>query len=122
MKLKPEDFGFIPSYSKSKGSEIPFSLQRVRLNSQGYTSQGRYFGVGVPLYEADPKDFNGETITFRAPSPSLAKLGLKTALLAMKAEYPRGGGLDNQTAWDYVAAKIRRDGISIGTAMDKTFR
>lgn len=36
------------------------SLRREYLNSQGYTSTGRYFGVGAPLYQYQFTDSNGQ--------------------------------------------------------------
>ena len=33
-----------------------FYLYKIRLNSQGYTSTGRYFGVGIPLYYYESVD------------------------------------------------------------------
>lgn len=30
--------------------QAKFTLQRIRLNSGGYTSKGVYFGTGAPLY------------------------------------------------------------------------
>jgi hypothetical protein len=32
------------------------SVRKVRLNQGGYTSQGRYFGVGAPLYSVNYVD------------------------------------------------------------------
>lgn len=32
---------------------MKFSLRRLRLDRGGYTTDGRYFGVGRPLYEAE---------------------------------------------------------------------
>lgn len=110
MTLDPKDFGFRPvleSFRKSKG-RIKYLLRRVQLNSGGYTSGGRYYGTGLPLYEADAKDFNGETITFRARSAVWARKGLESVLMTQRTRSP---GVDNQTIWDIAASQIARDGI-----------
>jgi hypothetical protein len=35
---------------------LNFSLRRVRLNSGGYDSRGRYFGIGAPLFRYVSED------------------------------------------------------------------
>jgi hypothetical protein len=46
-----------------------YDLARVRLNRQGYTSSGRYYGVGAPLFSCELLDADGKylkTVEFRA--------------------------------------------------------
>lgn len=44
-------------------ADVAWYVRRVRLNSQGYTSSGSYYDVGMPLYEC----FNArEYVNFRA--------------------------------------------------------
>lgn len=43
--------GWIPE--RLAESSIPATLYRVRLDSGGYDSHGRYFGVGAPLYRLE---------------------------------------------------------------------
>jgi len=57
-----------------------FSLRRVRLNSGGYTDQGAYYGLGLPLYVANaddgPENYDGEwpiDIYFRAENRADAR-------------------------------------------------
>jgi hypothetical protein len=53
------------------------SLQRVRLNSQGYTDRGHYYGTGVPLFyyfcEDMPQHSWGRDGFFRAADRNAAK-------------------------------------------------
>lgn len=60
----------------STGERI--GVSRERLDRGGYTSQGRYFGTGKPLYRFD-KEENGATAYVRcndlASARTLAKLG-----------------------------------------------
>ena len=41
---------------------MKYYLIRVRLNSQGYESDGTYWGVGLPLYRYFSADSNGSYI------------------------------------------------------------
>jgi hypothetical protein len=64
---------------------LKFSLQRIRLNSGGYDSAGRYYGIGAPVYHASADYETGEktslgytiweteTHTFRAEDRTHAK-------------------------------------------------
>lgn len=45
---------------------MKFSLQRIKLNSDGYTSKGTYYGVGAPLYRAKEVDSGDFDLEFRA--------------------------------------------------------
>jgi hypothetical protein len=56
-----------------------FSLQRVRINSQGYDSSGQYYGRGAPLYRAESK-LTGHVIELRAGDRKTAKEKLCQAL------------------------------------------
>lgn len=39
---------------RAAGSRVKISLRRIRLDRQGYTvPEGRYFGIGAPLFEAE---------------------------------------------------------------------
>ena len=51
---------------------IPFELERVKLNRQGYDAQGRYFGVGQPLFTATNPS-NDDRVQFRAASTGAAR-------------------------------------------------
>lgn len=55
--------------------KVRFSLQKIRLNQQGYTDSGEYFGIGLPLYfymgEDDKRIIQGH---LRAYSRDSAKL------------------------------------------------
>ena len=45
---------------------MKFRLWKVRLNSQGYTDDGVYFGVGQPLYyyESESDSYDGKYYNF----------------------------------------------------------
>lgn len=58
-----------PKVAKPKMPKL--ELTHVKLNRQGYTSGGTYYGVGAPLYEARNSD-NGEYVTFRAQHRPMA--------------------------------------------------
>jgi hypothetical protein len=47
-------------------------IRRVRVNNQGYTSDGTYYGSGAPLYEVED-DNSGTTLMLRAAGPSEAR-------------------------------------------------
>ncbi len=47
-------------------------LSQIRLNRQGYTSNGRYYGTGAPLYQAY-NTRNHESLEFRAKDRADAK-------------------------------------------------
>jgi hypothetical protein len=51
---------------------LKFTLRRMRLNSQGYTSGGVYYGVGMPLYWFC-SDTGHEEGVLRASSRAAAK-------------------------------------------------
>jgi hypothetical protein len=63
------------------------NVVRVRLNSGGYNSSGRYFGVGAPLYNVNGHH-DGEDVEFyiRAKDRNEAKQ-------IVQAGYPLAGGL-----------------------------
>lgn len=47
-------------YKKNPSDETPTikaTMRRVRLDRGGYTSSGRYFGIGAPLFEMEPDDY-----------------------------------------------------------------
>lgn len=50
------------------------SLTRVRINRGGYTSDGRYFGVGAPLFAYDNGDSWGHV---RASTRAAAKAQIR---------------------------------------------
>jgi len=52
------------------------SLYRVRLNSQGYNSDGRYFGIGDPVYRADDEDCTFEHVRAKSRAEAAQKLGI----------------------------------------------
>jgi hypothetical protein len=54
-------------------------LERVRLNREGYTSSGRYYGTGAPLYRATSSVTN-ESLEFRAADRTAAKSKLGRVL------------------------------------------
>jgi hypothetical protein len=57
----------------TKSISIPkIELSQIRLNRQGYTSNGRYYGIGAPLYQAY-NTRNHESIEFRAKDRVEAK-------------------------------------------------
>lgn len=49
-----------------------WTLQRIRLNSQGYTSQGHYYGLDAPLFWACSPDGRADHY-FRARNRAAAK-------------------------------------------------
>lgn len=61
---------------------MKFHLSRVRLNTQGYTPEGYYYGIGLPLWtwRTDP-DTNGysDSDTFRARDRAAAKALVRAA-------------------------------------------
>jgi hypothetical protein len=73
--------GFLPSgltrrerlelgLSNPKGSKL--RAEKIRLNRQGYTSGGRYYGVGAPLYRVTSDDGELDEVV-RAPNAKSAK-------------------------------------------------
>lgn len=52
------------------------TLQRVRINSQGYDTCGAYWGIGQPLYWTDLGE-PGEGTFFRASNREAAKAKLR---------------------------------------------
>jgi len=58
-----------------------FAIQRVRLNTEGYDSQGAYWGVGEPLYVAvgTASSQTGVTLWVRARDREGAKRQVKQA-------------------------------------------
>jgi hypothetical protein len=62
----------IPSAQAMKSDARKITLRKVRLDSQGYDSNGTYFGTGEPLYWAadDSGDYDD---TFRAANRDDAK-------------------------------------------------
>jgi hypothetical protein len=62
---------------------MKFYLYRVKLDHQGYTSWGRYFGVGAPLYYYEPvkgSTCHGDHGYLRAHSREEAKNMVATAI------------------------------------------
>lgn len=57
------------------------TLHKIRLDSQGYTSQGQYFGIGAPLYLCESEC--GEFCVYQRAKSR------KGALSALRAQYPR---------------------------------
>lgn len=55
-----------------KSSMPKIEINQLRLNRQGYTSNGRYYGVGDPLFQAY-NTRNHESIEFRAKDRAEAK-------------------------------------------------
>jgi hypothetical protein len=54
-----------------------FTLQRVRLDSQGYANGGRhYYGIGLPLWWAMSEDGSAD-MHFRAPTREAAKFVIR---------------------------------------------
>ena len=97
-----------PAAPRGSGAakKFKYTLQRVRLNSGGYTSAGQYYGQGAPLFEAC-SDETGDCLTFRAADRKAAKAKLDKALedissnpLALSREFnhyeiERFAGLEN---------------------------
>jgi hypothetical protein len=44
----------------STTKRVTLSLDRIRLNRTGYTSAGRYYGAGAPLFQAHVVDADSE--------------------------------------------------------------
>jgi hypothetical protein len=44
----------------STTKRVTLSLDRIKLNRQGYTSAGRYYGVGKPLFQAFVTDADSD--------------------------------------------------------------
>lgn len=95
-----------PAKGSVAAKKFKYTLERVRLNSGGYTSAGQYYGQGAPLFEAC-SDETGDCLTFRAADRKAAKAKLDRALedissnpLALSREFnhyelKRFAGLDN---------------------------
>jgi hypothetical protein len=45
---------------------MKYTVRRVRLNSQGYESDGQYWGSGMPLYRMVEKESGDYLAEFRA--------------------------------------------------------
>lgn len=67
---------------RSTIKKMKYNLSRVRLNSGGYTSSGKYYGIGAPLYEAYNPE-TGESLVFRAADRNAAKHHVEDALNAI---------------------------------------
>jgi len=67
---------------RSTFKKMKYTLQRVRLDRGGYTSSGRYYGTGAPLYEAYNPE-TGESLVFRAADRATAKRHVEDALNAI---------------------------------------
>lgn len=61
------------AWERHKGG---FSLKLKRINRQGYDSNGKYYGVGDPLYVAEEKDGDHHT-EFRAKTKAEAQTKLR---------------------------------------------
>lgn len=57
-------------------------LRHVRLNRQGYDSQGRYFGRGLPLYRFEYQDASGKY--FNGELRAVGRDDAKARVLAMR--------------------------------------
>lgn len=55
---------------------VKWTLQRVRVDAEGYDPGGAYWGLGQPLYWACNED--GESTYFRASSREAAKAHVRT--------------------------------------------
>lgn len=58
---------------------MKFHLYRIRLNKGGYDSNGRYWGTGLPLFEAYSNEY-GRYMHYRAHTREDAKFMLCTAI------------------------------------------
>jgi len=67
---------------RSTVKKLKYTLQRVRLDRGGYTSSGKYYGIGAPLYEAYNPE-TGESLVFRAADRATAKRHVEDALNAI---------------------------------------
>ncbi len=55
----------------ARRQSLPFSVERVKLDRQGYNSRGQYFGVGAPVFRLDHNE-TGEMRHVRAASRAAA--------------------------------------------------
>lgn len=53
---------------------MKYTVRRVRLNSQGYESDGSYYGSGMPLYRMVDKESGDYLAEFRASDRTSALL------------------------------------------------
>lgn len=60
-------------------AQAKMTLERIRLNRQGYTRNDSYYGVGAPVYRAT-SNVTGEELVFRAANRVAAKAKLARAL------------------------------------------
>jgi hypothetical protein len=67
------------------------TLQRVRLNSQGYTDRGHYYGTGARLYyyfcEDDPWQLSSSDGYLRAPDRAAAKALIRALPLLSECKF-----------------------------------
>jgi len=66
-------------------------IERVRLNRGGYTSSGRYFGGGAPLYRVMNDDSADGVVDFYIRAASRASAGREVRSMYPHAVF-RGGG------------------------------
>jgi len=66
-------------------------IERVRLNSGGYTSAGRYFGVGAPLYRVMNDDSADGVVDFYIRAKDRAAAGREVRSIYPLAAF-RGSG------------------------------
>lgn len=43
----------IPTAKNTQSRDLKFYMRKIRLNSGGYDADGRYWGIGAPLYRAE---------------------------------------------------------------------
>jgi hypothetical protein len=83
------------------------SLRHVRLNSQGYDSDGRYWGNGSPLYRAEIETDNDcWTTETRASDPTEALVAI-----ANKLRYSTRFGHSGATEITYRGRRIKVYGM-----------
>ncbi len=59
-------------FARKPASVRRFEVTRIRLSSQGYTSGGRYYGTGAPLFAVYDRQ-TGQSYELRAPSAQEAR-------------------------------------------------
>jgi hypothetical protein len=66
--------------------KIKLTLRKLRINSQGYTPEGYYYGVGEPVYwySSDCGKYEGE---LRAASRDQAKHTIRTSIVRERVSF-----------------------------------
>lgn len=67
-----------PREEQPRAPERRFTVTRVRLDSGGYDSGGRYYGRGAPLFSVEDH-YDGRTMQLRAKDKTAAKAKIRTA-------------------------------------------